>query len=103
LGGGNKTEIHFYDSQSSVPEDVDQYHGWVNTIRAINNNVEQIHTTQMGVLTTKLFEFGYRIFIHPYDSDSYEIKLGHNETTNREITMSNNLFNLWKSGEFYLV
>jgi len=94
-------EIHFYDSQLRVSADVDQYSGWVDTIRAINSKVEQIHTTQMGILTTKLFELGYRIFVHPYDDEPYEIKLGVNDCTDREIKMENNLFNLWKSGEFF--
>jgi hypothetical protein len=94
-------EIHFYDSQISVPANVDQYYGWVDTIRAVNNHIAQIHTTQMGILSTKLFEFGYKVFIHPYDNNTYEIKLGKNETTDREIRMEHNLFNLWRSGEFY--
>jgi hypothetical protein len=95
-------EIHFYDSQVSIPADVDQYYGWVDTVRAINSCVETIHTTQMGVLSTKLFEFGYRVFIHSYDDEAYEIKLGGDNTrTNREIRVEHNLFNLWKSGEFF--
>lgn len=93
-------EIHFYDSQLNFPADVDQYYGWVDTIRAINSEVKKIHTTQMGILTTLLFEHGYKIFIHPYDADPYEIKLGVNDCTMREIRMGNNLFNLWQSGEF---
>lgn len=82
--------------------DVDQYYGWVDTVRAINSKVDYICTTQMGVLTTKLFELGYRVFVHPYDDEPYEIKLGNENTrTDREIRMEHNLFNLWKSGEFF--
>lgn len=95
-------EIHFYDSQVAIPADAEQYYGWVDTVRAINNCIEKIHTTQMGVLSTKLFELGYRVFIHPYDDEAYEIKLGNNNAcTNREIRMEHNLFNLWKGGEFF--
>ena len=93
-------EIHFYDAQISVPADVDQYYGWVDTVRAINNKVEEIHTTQMGLLTTALFEHGYRILIHPYDNAEYEIKLGQNECTDREIRMAHNLFKMWEVGSF---
>lgn len=93
-------EIHFYDSQLSVPADVDQCYGWVDTVRAVNSKVEQIHTTQMGLLQTALFDHGYRIFVHPYDDEAYEIKLGQNDCTDREIKMETNIFNLWKAGEF---
>ena len=55
----------------------------------------------MGLLQAALFEHGYRIFIHPYDDEPYEIKLGANDCTNREIKMEHNLFNLWKAGEFF--
>lgn len=96
-------EIHFYDSQLSVPANVDQYYGWVDTIRAVNAKVEQIHTTQMGLLLTALFERGYRIFVHPYDDEPYEIKLEANDCTDRKIKMEHNLFNLWKAGEFFVV
>lgn len=85
----------------SVPANVDQYYGRVDTVRAVNAKVEQIHTTQMGLLQTALFEHRYRIFVHPYDDVPYEIKLGANDCTDREIKMESNLFNLWKAGEFF--
>ena len=94
-------EIHFYESQLSVPANVDQYYGWMDTIRAIAEFVPEIHTTQIGLLHTNLLEGGYRIFVHPYDDEPYEIKLGVNECTDRDIKMEYNLFNLWKSGEFF--
>lgn len=50
-----------------------------------------IQTTQMGLLSTRLFELGYRIFIHESPREQYEIKLGDkNERTNREIKMGHN-------------
>ena len=93
-------EIHFYESQQSLPTNVDQYYGWVDTVGAIIGGVEKIHTTQMGLLSTKLFEDRYRIFVHSCDGEMYEIKLGQNENTGRVIKMKNNLFNLWRTGEF---
>ena len=95
-------EIHFHDSEITIPDTVMPYFGWVDTIRAVNRKESQIHTTQMGLLQTALFEHGYRIFVHPYDDEHYEIKLGSNDCTDREIRMEHNLFNLWKAGEFSL-
>lgn len=53
---------------------------------------------QMGLFSTRLFELGYRIFIHESPLRQYEIKLGgDNARTNREIKMGHNLFKMWKS------
>lgn len=43
-------EIHFHDSEETIPDMVMPYYGWVNTIRAVNRKESQIHTTQMGLL-----------------------------------------------------
>lgn len=92
-------EIHFYDCQISVPADVGQYYGWMDTIRAVNSHVDQIHTTQMGLLRTALFERGYHIFVHSFGCDTFEIKLGgENSNTRKEIRMAHNLFKMWESG-----
>ena len=90
--------IHFYTYK---PDDVFCYVTWNDTIAAITRSESTIHTTQIGILGTRLFEFEYRIYIHEGNDDYYEITLGNNNTrTNREIRMGYNLFKMWKSGEF---
>lgn len=54
----------------------------------------------MGLLHTRLFEDGYKIFVHESKEDWYEIKLGNNERTNRYIHSGHNLFKMWQAGEF---
>ena len=76
-------------------------HGWVETVREINSNSPYIFTTQMGLLSTKLFELGYRIFVaNSKDENPFEIRLGSNDCTDREVRMGHNLFKMWQNGEF---
>lgn len=93
-------EIHFYESEFSVPSGEECHHGWAETEQAIQEQEPYIVTTQMGFLSTNLFEKGYRIFVHPMEDRRYEIRLGRNACTDRQIVMKNNLFRLWSSGEF---
>lgn len=102
-------EIHFYESEHEAAlnqlkplwEQKTFYHGYMNTEQAIKHNMPNIHTLQMSLLSTSLFEKGYRIFIHETNGEVYEIKLGtNNERTNREIKKSHNLLKMWMSGEF---
>ena len=96
-------EIHFYEAEFNYPKNVIIWNTWTATAFAIKIKEAQIYTTQMGLLSTTLFNQGYRIFVHPDNGKSYEIKLGTNDCTNREIKMEHNLFNLWKAGEFFAV
>jgi hypothetical protein len=75
------------------------HHGYYATLWCIEEGFEKISTTQVILCTTKLFELGYRIFVHDLKG-IYEIKLGKNDCTNREIKMSHNLPKLILNGEF---
>lgn len=89
-------EIYFYESELDLPDSINIYYGWKETEEAINKGINPIHTVQMGLLSTNLFEKGYEIFV----GENYEIRLGQNDCTGREIRMGNSLFNLWRAGEF---
>ena len=68
--------------------------------QAVQNGVEFIDTSQIVTCTTDLFRKGYRIFVHPNPFDGYEIKLGKNDRTSREIKMGHCLYKLILAGEF---
>ena len=91
-------EIHFYESIDFCPEDIYLRCDWLGTSLAIGNKEEKIYTTQMIFLETKLFELGYRIFVHT-NNGQYEIKLGKNKCTNKEIKQEDDLFKMWCNGE----
>lgn len=89
--------IHFYEYDPDIPI----FHCWKETENQLRIGKSTINTTQIGLLHTRLFGLGYRIFIHESEDKFYEIVLGSgNERTNREIKMGHNLFKMWKSGEF---
>ena len=86
--------LFLYDPVSEII-----HHGYYSTLWCIEEEDERIGTTQVILCTTKLFELGYRIFVHDFKG-IYEIKLGKNDCTNREIKMSHNLPKLILNGEF---
>lgn len=92
-------EIHFYTFYN--PECI---HSWTGTEHAILTEQEIIKTTQMGLMSMRLIsDYGYRIFVHDdtlnFDS-CYEIRVGDNERTNREIRIAHNIFRMWRAGAF---
>ena len=86
--------LFLYDPQYEIV-----HHGYYSTFLSIEEGDEKIASTQVILCTTKLFKLGYRIFVHDLKG-IYEIKLGKNECTNREIKMSHNLPKLILNGEF---
>lgn len=98
-------EIHFYESwhdmiyNSTYAKDTFVYFDMYGTKQAIKSDNKIIYTTQMSLLSTELFTKGFKVFVHNYRKSAIEIKLGENNWTDRNITIKNNLFNLWLAGE----
>ena len=65
----------------------------------IRNGLD-INTSNIITCTTDLFRHGYRVFVHAAPDDEYEIKLGVNERTGREIKMGHCLYKMIIAGEF---
>lgn len=93
-------EIHFYELASEVPAGYAGVHGWAETEAMIRAGAERVDTTQMGLLGTGLIENGYRVFVHPAGGAPYEIRLGSNDCTDKEIRPAHNLFRMWRAGAF---
>lgn len=94
-------EIHFYPfswPQFNYPHPI--LHTWRDTHEAIYAEDPDIHTTQMAILGTFLWDKGYKTFVHDRNG-VYEIHKGNdNSRTSREIRRSHNLFKMWVNGEF---
>ena len=95
-------EIHFYSHAHYVDDKEQILISYDATVVAIVQGMPAIHTFQMSLMEGRLWELGYRIFVHD-DTGVYELKLGTDNTrTHRELRISHNLFKMWKNGEFRL-
>jgi len=96
-----KMSIDFYESDHDVPADKPYCSGWYETKKEIENRSPRIITTQMGLLSTRLIEVGYRVFVHPAKGEAYEISMDYfNTSTAKEIRPAHNLFRMWENGAF---
>ncbi len=94
-------EINFYESQRRMPDGPAAAYGWRETEDMVRAGYRRIDTVQMGLLSTRLItEHGYRIFVHPADGKPYELRLGSNDCTDKEIREAHNLFRMWQAGAF---
>lgn len=90
--------MDYHPEDKSIPTDVK--HGYYETLDAIESGIGEIHTTQIVLLSTRLWMEGYRTFVREMDGEIFEIRLGDNERTNREIREGHNLCKMLVAGEF---
>lgn len=95
-------EIHFYESINVIPEDQKVFYDWQSTIDAIEEMcLDNIHTTQMCLLSTSLIIKGYRVFVHQDNGVIYELHLRDNEHQgDHTLRISQNMYGMWASNVF---
>ena len=72
----------------------------VNEVEEAISEHKDVHTTQVDCADMMLLDNGYRIFIHPFEGDIFEITLGDCANTSRNIRLGHNLPRLLIAGEF---
>lgn len=77
--------------------------GHLDTQEAIESDQRLIITYDMASLDTKLFAYGYRIFLKQKDYQMIEIKFGNeNNWSNRGIRMNSKLLKMYQKGQMTL-
>ena len=94
-------EIHFYCAGDTFILNYIMAFTYVSFQNAINEGIEQFATTQLSCLSTDLItKYDYRIFIHPYKGETFEITLGDCANTTKEIRPAHNLEKMLIAGAF---
>ena len=94
-------EIHFYENADRCSSGVVLHCDWTGTEAAIESKQEDVHTTQMGLLSTSYLIMGHRVFIHPSIGEPYEITLRpHGSDKDRMVRPAQAMFGMWRSGVF---
>lgn len=95
--------IHFYKDLVGIPLHKflrEFYSSHNETIRAIKDDEEIIHTTALSALCfSNLLDKGYRIFLH--ENGKYgELHKGVTELTDKELRKGHNISTIWIGGGF---
>lgn len=92
--------LYFNEEQYHILRTVAEVCDTISAVENAINNGEIVHTMNVIMCTTHLFDLGYRIFIHTATYEKCEITLGQYTRTNKELKMEHNLPNLLLAGEF---
>ena len=97
-------EIHFYkDCHQYIeyPIKINLYVTHNETLDAINNQINNIHTTAISALCSFswILDKGYKIYLHE-NGKEFEIKEGQVEATDKEIRKGHNIMRMWIAGAF---
>ena len=105
--GDRAPELHFYADYGSSPANKYVISGYREAERAIRDMNGDVHTTQVALLRTAggILDSGKaRIFLHDADEDGntdiYELKLGNDERSGKELKADHDFYGLWLAGSF---
>lgn len=94
-------EIHFYEAINVCPSNCEVLIDWESATTAISNKANNIHTTQMCMLSSTLLGDGYRVFVHQGNGIVYEITLrSKDNVSDRAVRYSQNVYAMWASNVF---